>query len=577
MYLRKCNRIKDGKTHSYWALVESYRTERGPRQRIVSWLGELDESGRLGVRQAAEGREEYQKELFNNEDPDWIEVNVKGVKVGRAVDFGGPWLGKHLLSLLGLDKLFEKHTERGREEIAWSAMIELLILCRFCEPSSELHIAEHFFEHTALGDILGISAGKVNNDRLYRALDKLLPHKDKLEKHLKERIGSLFGIAYDLFLYDVTSTYFEGKAQGIPLAKHGYSRDRRKDCKQVCIGLVVTRCGFPLGYELFAGNRTDSTTVDEIVSKMEAKYGKAERVWVMDRGMANEDNFELLRSEGRKYIVGAKRAELKKYTKELLSDDWKSVRDGVEAKIVDTPDGKETFILCRSAERRERDNAIFEQFVGRVEAGLNEISESCKKRNYTVNVIERRIGRLLQKNSRAAAVFEIQVIQNDGKTLIQWIQKRNHLDWHSLASGCYLLRSNIKDWSEEELWRAYVQLTEAESAFRIHKSDLSIRPIWHQKEKRVCAHILVCFLAFVLWKALAALCQQAGLGNEPRKVIYELSKIKLVEVILPTRKNINIKLNCVSTPTEHQKILLHKLKLQLPKRLQKNSFVVTTF
>lgn len=577
MYLRKCNRRKDGKTHSYWALVESYRTERGPRQRIVSWLGELDESGRLGIKQAAEGRGEYQRELFNAAEPEWVEVNVNEVRVGRAVDFGGPWLGKQLISLLGLDKLFEKYTERGREEIAWTSLMELLILSRFCEPSSELHIAEHFFEHTALGDILGIPQSKVNDDRLYRALDRLLPHKDELEKHLKERIGSLFNVTYDLFLYDVTSTYFEGNAQGIPLAQHGYSRDHRKDRKQVCIGLVVTRCGFPLGYELFAGNRSDSTTVDEIVAKMETKYGKAERVWVMDRGMANEHNFDILRSEGRKYIVGAKRAELKRYTKELLSDDWKKVRAGVEAKVVDTPDGKETFILCRSADRKQRDDAIFEQFVSRIDSGLQEILESCKKRNYSVNVIERRIGRLLQKNSRAAAIFEIQVTQNDGKTVIQWLKKPNHLDWHTLSSGCYILRSNIRDWSEEELWKAYVQLTEAESAFRIHKSDLSIRPIWHRKEDRVSAHILVCFLAFVLWKTLAALCKKAGLGDEPRKVLYELSQIKLVEVILPTRKNINLKLRCVSTPTEHQKILLQKLNLKTPKRLQKNSLVVTTF
>jgi len=287
MYIRKTSRFKDGKHHHYWALVESYRTERGPRQRVVAWLGEMDKGGRLGVERAAEGVPGYQQNLFEEIEPEWVEINVKGVRVEKVRDFGGPWLGFELMRYLGLDRFFLEHVSLGREEVGWASMAEVLVLCRLCHPSSELHIAEHFYEQTALADLLGIPSDKINEDRLYRALDQILPHKEALEKYLKETVGSLFKLDYDLFLYDVTSVYFEGEEKLNPLAQRGYSRDHRGDCKQICIGLVVTRDGFPLGYEIFAGNRTDVTTVEEMVEVMEGRYGRANRIWVMDRGMAS--------------------------------------------------------------------------------------------------------------------------------------------------------------------------------------------------------------------------------------------------------------------------------------------------
>lgn len=277
MYLRKTARFKDGKWHHYWALVESYRTERGPRQRVVAWLGEMDKAGRLGVERVVEGDCGIQQNLFEERvEPEWVEINVNGVRVENVRDFGGPWLGLELMHYLGLDRFLLEHVVQGREEIPWAIMAEVLVLCRLCHPSSELHIAEHFYEQTALSDLLGISPEKINEDRLYRALDEVLPQKEALEKYLKETIGSLFRLDYDLFLYDVTSTYVEGEARFNPLAQRGYSRDHRGDCKQICIGLVVTRDGFPLGYEIFAGNRTDVTTVEEMVETMEGRYGKAD-------------------------------------------------------------------------------------------------------------------------------------------------------------------------------------------------------------------------------------------------------------------------------------------------------------
>jgi transposase len=327
-----------------------------------------------------------------------------------------------------------------------------------------------------------------------------------------------------------------------------------------------------LGYEIFAGNRTDVTTVEEIVEVMESRYGKANRIWVMDRGMGSQENFEFLMKEGRRYILGTQRGQLKQYESELLKTDWQEVQSGLEVKRADSPDGKEVYILCRSRERAEKEKAIHDRFEQRIEEALKQMVRSCEKRRYRVGVMERRIGKLLGRNSRAAGFFEVRVEKGlKGEAKVVWTKREEWRDWAQLSEGCYMLRSNIQDWSPEELWKAYIQLTEAEEAFRIHKSDLSIRPIWHQKEERVRAHILVCFLSYVLWKTLGRLCRQAGLGYEPRKVFWELSQIKLTDVILPTRNGKEIKLRCVETPTCHQMILLQHLKLHLPRRFVKRS------
>ena len=458
MYLRKKTRIKDGKRHNYWALVESYRTERGPRQRTVAWLGELEKAGRLGVANAAKGTHSQQGNLFEKgPEPEWVEVNVKGVRVENTREFGGPWLGLELISKLCLDRFFSEHIAKGRERVPWASMALVLVICRLCRPSSELHIAEHFFEQTALADLLGISSKRINEKRLYRGLDKVLPHKEELEKHLKEKAGSLFELDYDLFLYDVTSTYFEGEAAGNSLAKRGYSRDHRGDCKQVCIGLVVTRDGFPLGYEVFSGNRSDVTTVEEIIEVMENRYGKANRIWVMDRGMASSGNFEFLNKEGRKYIVGANRGQLKQYESELLKKDWQVVQAGLAVKQVESPDGQEAFILCRSRDRAKKERAMHDRFEQRIEESLIRMANGCEKRRYQVKVIERRVGKLLGKNSRAAGLFDVKVEKGlNGGAKVKWTKRDDWRNWSRLSEGCYMLRSNISDWHPEELWKAYI-------------------------------------------------------------------------------------------------------------------------
>jgi len=546
--------------------VESYRTARGPRQRVVAWLGELDEQGRLGVKQCAEpagGGE--QRNLFEKTKPEWIEVDLERVAVERSRKFGGVWLGFELLRRVGLTEFLAATLPVGREDVPWGVMAMVLVLGRLCDASSELRLAEQIYASTALDEVLGVPPEKVNEDRLYRALDRLLPHKEALEKHLKQRLGELFALDYDLLLYDITSTYFEGEAERNEQAQRGYSRDHRPDCKQVNIALVVSRGGLPLGYEVFAGNRNDSTTLEEMVEHVEKLHGKANRIWVMDRGMVSEDNIAFLRKGQRRYIVGTPKGQLRRFESELREEDWKQVREGLEVRLCPAPEEGEVFILCRSSERRAKEQAMHERFAKRIEEGLEKIATGCRKRKQKVGVVERRIGRLLGRNTRAAGLFEITVEEDgEGAAQLRWSKLERWREWARLSEGCYLLRSNVIDWTPEELWRAYIQLTEAEAAFRIQKSDLRIRPVWHQREDRVQAHILVCFLAYVLWKSLGQMCRQAGLGDEPRRVFAEIANITQVDVILPTRNGITIRKRCVSKPTEHQAILLQRLGLKLP-------------
>jgi transposase len=571
MYLRRCYRAKDGKRHAYWALVKSVRTARGPRQEVVAYLGEMDEAGRLGIKEAvSDGVGERCGELFGWPPVEWVQVNVEGMRVENGRAFGGPWLGLEILRKLELVELLERLIPSGREEVPWPMMALVLVLGRLCDPASELHIAEHFYQHSAIADLLGVPAEKVNDDRLYRALDALLPYKEELEKHLKERLGELFALEYDLLLYDVTSTYFEGQALANGKAKRGYSRDSRPDCKQVCIGLVVSRSGMPLGYQVFAGNRADVTTLQEIVTTMEQRYGKAQRIWVTDRGMISQANMEFLKEGGRRYIVGTPKGMLKRFERELLQEDWSSVREGLEVKLCPGPDGAETFILCRSADRRAKEHAMHERFEQRIEEGLARIQASCLKQHHDALVIARRVGRLLGQNTRAAGLFKVDVTSDaQGAAQVTWSKQETWRSWAQLSEGCYLLRSNVTDWTAQELWRAYMQLAEgAEGAFRIHKSDLKLRPIWHQKESRVEAHILVCFLAYVIWKTLGQMCRGAGLGDEPRKDFEELRGIQVVDVIMPTSRRVDLRRRCVLRPTSHQAILLERLRLHLPDRLE---------
>jgi transposase len=576
MYLRHTIRKKDGKVHRYWCLVRSIRVGRRVIQQTVAHLGELDEHGRVEARALARrliGAPEQAQLFEDGSEHMTVPVRLKGIRIERSRRFGDVYLALALWRGTGLEELCERLLPAGKERISWAKMAVILVAARLCEPSSELHIAEDWYRHTALSDLLQLEDEQVNKDRLYRTLDHLILHKEALEAHLSRRCGELFAVQNEVLLYDVTSTYFEGQAEANPLARRGYSRDHRSDCKQVCIALVVTFDGFPLGYEVFAGNTHDSRTLQTIVATMEARHGMLGRVWISDRGMASADNLAWLRSTGRRYIIGAPKSELKKFSSALAAaDGWRTVHEGVEVKLTRHPETEETVILCRSADRRDKERAMHDKFSLRIEEALQRLAARLARAKKPVDpaVVNRQIGRILQQNQRAAARFAI-TLEPDGCPAgfrLDVIYNDAFDDWAAISEGAYLLRSNICDWSDQQLWKAYIQLTQAEAAFRIQKDQLNLRPIWHQREDRVQAHILVCFLAFVLWKSLEMWQSRAGLGNSPRTVLEELARIQSNDVVLPTASHGQIRLRCVTQPDAAQAALLDRLGVVLPKRMR---------
>jgi transposase len=576
MYLRHTIRKKDGKVHRYWRLVRSVRVGRRVIQQTVAHLGELDEHGRIEARALARrlvGAPEQAQLFEDGSDHLTVPVRLKGIRVERSRQFGDVYLALALWRGMGLEELCERLLPAGKERIAWAKMAAVLVAARFCEPSSELHIAEDWYRRTALADLLQLEDADVNKDRLYRGLDHLLMHKSALEAHLSQRCGELFAVQNEVLLYDVTSTYFEGQAAANPQAQRGYSRDHRPDCKQVCIALVVTFDGFPLGYEVFAGNTHDSQTLQTIVATMEARHGMLGRVWITDRGMASADNLAWLRQTGRRYIIGAPKSELKKFGSALAAaDGWRTVQEGVEVKLARHPETGETVILCRSADRRSKERAMHDKFSRRIEAALERLAARIarSKKRLDPAQVNRQIGRILQQNQRAAARFAVE-LEPDGCPAgfrLRVAYNAAFDDWAALSEGAYLLRSNISDWSDQQLWKAYIQLTQAEAAFRIQKDQLNVRPIWHQRAERVQAHILVCFLAFVLWKSLEMWQQRAGLGNSPRTVLEELARIQSHDVVLPTVTHGQIRLRCITQPDAAQAALLDRLGIFLPKRMR---------
>ena len=581
MYLRHTTIRKDGKTHRYWRLVESVRMGKRVVQRTVAQLGEITEARRRQAKEFAKkavGNPE-QLNLFDDGIRDVVvPVKLKGVKIERSRQFGDVYLAMLLWRALKLDEFFGEEMERCEKGASFGKTAAVLACARICEPSSELHIAEDWYRRTALPDILQMSEESVNKDRLYRGLDVLLKNKDLLEAHLRKRFGELFESSNDILLYDMTSTYFEGEAEGNVKAKRGYSRDHRPDRKQVCVAVVVTFDGHPLGYEVFPGNTHDSKTVREIVEAMERRHGAIGRVWVMDRGMASEDNIAWLKSTGRRYIIGTPKAMLKRYERELVERiGWENIRDGVEVKLCNDPDNHdELFVLCRSRDRATKEKAMHDKFSERIQRALERLRqriENARKR-LSKDTINRQIGRILQQNQRAAARFQIDLVDDESPAGFHIEIRINEKfdEWAEISEGTYILRTNVTDWTHDRLWKTYIQLTQAEAAFRIQKSELSIRPIWHHGADRVDAHILVCFLAFAMWKVLETWQSKSGLGNSPRTIIEEMARIQSHDIVLPTSMGCDIRLRCIATPDAAQCAILDRLGLTIPKRMRNPDF-----
>jgi transposase len=595
MFLRPNRRSKDGKDHTYWSLVETVRTPEGPRQRTLCYLGELNSSAQARwlktIEVFNEQGEAQQLKLFPShveppaDDPQVARVLLNKVRLERTRQFGACWLGLELWRRLELDRFFEEAVDKQEADVPWSRVAAMLAINRLCAPGSELAIEERWYPSTALDDLLGIGEGKINDTRLYRCLDQILPHKTKLERHLKQRYGELFGAEFDVLLYDLTSTYVEGAAEKNPMMRRGYSRDHRPDCEQMVIALIVNSEGFPFSYETFDGNRADVSTMETILRMVERKYGKARRIWVFDRGIVSEENLAAIGKRGGQYLVGTPRSQMKQFEQELLKDDWIQVRPEVEVKKVAIPQGEETYILCRTQGRQEKEKAIRSRFSSRMEDALQRLARTIETgRLKDRNKMERRLGRIQATHPQVNDLYEVAVRETPQGVRLHGAIKEDRKVWRGLREGAYLLRTNLQAGTAEELWSHYMRLTEAEASFRALKSELSIRPLFHQKEPRVKAHVMVAFLGYALWVTLkhllkrrAAIIPQptrSGVNNaqplSALKALALLSTLQSADIILPTTDGQEIRLRRITEPTAEQKSLLQQLGLSLPERFELN-------
>jgi transposase len=592
MFLRPHQRKKDGKQHTYWSLVETVRTPDGPRHRTLCYLGELNSSAQSQwlktVEVFNEQGEAQQLKLFPShvespaDDPQVARVLVNRVRLERTRQFGSCFLGWELWKRLELDRFFAQAVDDDAADVPWSRVAAVLAINRLCAPGSELAIEERWYPSTALDDLLEIEEGKINDTRLYRCLDRILPHKTKLEQHLKQRYGELFGAEFDVLLYDLTSTYVEGAAEKNPMVRRGYSRDHRPDCEQLVIALIVNSEGFPFSYETFDGNRSDVTTMETILRMVERKYGKARRIWVFDRGIVSEENLAAIRKRGGQYLVGTPRSKMKQFEAELLKDDWTQVRPEVAVKQVAIAPGEETYILCRTAGRQEKEKAIRKRFSTRMEEALQRLQKTIATgRLKDRNKMERRLGKIQARHPQVNDLIEVTLRDTPQGIRLEWEMKAERKAWRELREGAYLLRTNVQADSAEQLWSQYMQLTEAEASFRALKSELSIRPLFHQKEPRVKAHVMVAFLGYALWVTLKHLLKRrpaivpqpsvSGVDNaqplSPMKALALLSTLQSADIVLPTTDGQEIRLRRITEPSAEQNSLLHQLALTLPQHL----------
>jgi len=595
MFLRPNHRGKDGKKHTYWSLVETVRTADGPRQKTLCYLGELNSSAEARwlttVEVFNQQGEAQQLKLFPShvtsptDDPQVARVLLNKVRLERTRQFGACFLGLELWKRLELDGFFEQAVDDEPAEVPWSRVAALLAINRLCAPGSELAIEQRWFPSTALDDLLQIEEGKINDTRLYRCLDRILPHKTKLERHLKNRYGELFGAEFDVLLYDLTSTYVEGAAEKNPMIRRGYSRDHRPDCEQLVIALIVNQDGFPFSYETFNGNRSDVSTMETILRMVERKYGKARRIWVFDRGIVSEENLAAIRKRGGQYLTGTPRSQMKQFEAELLKEDWTQVRAEVEVKKVAIPQGEETYILCRTSGRKEKEKAIRNRFSNSMETALKGLEKTIVTgRLKDRNKMERRLGKIQARHPQVNDLYDLALRDTAEGVRLFWQMKEDRKNWRESREGAYLLRTNLKTETAEELWSKYMQLTEAEASFRALKSELSIRPLFHQLEPRVKAHVMVAFLGYALWVTLKHLLKRrpaivpnpsaSGVENAqpmtPMKVIALLSTLQSADIVLPTTDGREIRLRRITEPTAEQNSLLRPLGISLPDHLQFN-------
>lgn len=594
MYLRCHSRKKNGKRHRYWSVVESRRVagagRRGTRghgggrvvQRQVLYLGEINDSQEAAWRKTVsvfdEQKQAYEQHaLFPSDraipadEVNALSVMLSELRLVRPRSFGDCWLGCVLWDELDLTAFWDARLGCERGGVPWRKVLQVLTINRLCEPGSEFAVHRRWFDRSALDELLGTDFAVAAKDRLYRCLDRLLPHKEELCRHLTRRWKTLFDASFDVLLYDLTSTYFEGLCEQIPKARHGYSRDGRPDCRQVVIALVVTTDGLPLAYEVLAGNTIDCTTLRAFLDKIETMYGQARRVWVMDRGVPTHETLQRMRDDGVAYLVGTPKRLLSQMEKDLIDKAWQRVHDGVQVKLLEQD--RELYILARSADRQKKEQAIRRRKLKTLVHGLNRL----KRRPITRDNLLKKIAVLQKEAGGVARFIKIREPAPDEPVTRQtFICTFDRAAWQSALArdGCYLLRAHLpeKDFppglerQAPVLWGWYMQLVQVEEAFKTLKGDLALRPIHHQIEKRVEAHVFVAFLGYCLTVTLRMKLRTAAPGLTPRAVLASLSAIQMVDVHIPTTDGRVLILPRYTEPQAEQAMVLQKLNLTLPRQ-----------
>ena len=573
MFLRCNQRIKDGKTHHYWSVVENRRLGDGRVvQRQVLYLGEINDSQREVWRRTIEVIDEgtrRQVALFPEADAgrrrDVIGIRLSELQLRRPRQWGACWMAGVLWQQLKLDAFWAARLPASRKGTPWQQVLQTLVAYRLIDPGSEWRLHRQWFDVSAMADLLGGDFTLAQKNTLYRCLDKLVAHKDALFKFLCERWGELFGAKFDVLLYDLTSTYFETdtlREEG-DKRQYGYSRDKRFDCRQVVIGLIVTPEGFPLSYEVLAGNTADSTTLSDFLNRIEQRYGHANRIWVMDRGVPTEESLAQMRAIGASYLVGTPKGRLTRMEQAFLSQPWVRVRDGITVKRLDQDE--DTYVLAQSDKRIDKERAMRRRRLKRYVARLKQL----QGQKLTRDELLKKVGAAEHDAGRAARLIELTLPgKNDAVTpqTFRFTLNQEKLRRVRRREGRYLLRTNLAGHDPDQLWTFYVQLTEVEQAFKELKNDLAVRPIYHQLESRIEAHIFVAFLAYCLQVTLKAQLRRLATGLTPREVLDKFKTMQMVDVHVPTADGRELVLSRYTQPEPEHRMLLQRLQLRLPEQ-----------
>jgi len=573
MFLRFTTRKKNGKEHRYYSLVENRRVSSGRVvQRPVLYLGEINDSQREAWRKTIDIFEEGEARprtvaLFPEDrigpvaDADIVRIRLRQLSLHRPRQWGACWLASQLWGQLQLDRFWAERLPPNRKGTRWDWVLQILVFYRLIEPGSEWRLYRHWFEHSALADLLGVDLELADIHKLYECHDRLLQHKRALFSHLAGRWKDLFNARFEVLLYDLTSTYFESDPpfpEG-DKRRYGYSRDKRFDCVQVVIALVVTPEGFPLAYEVMAGNTSDKTTLREFLNKIEQQYGKADRIWVMDRGIPTEEVLAEMRAADPPihYLVGTPRGRLGKYEAKLLDLPWQAVREGVSVKLL--AEDNELYVLAQSQDRVNKERAMRRRQLKGLCQRLKQLQPMKLKRDELL----KKLGAALHEYPTAARLVETAVTPRAAE--LSFNLRKDKLREARKREGRYLLRSNLMAGrSPEELWHFYIQLTQVEAAFKDLKDDLNLRPIHHQLEQRIEAHIFVAFLAYCLHVTLRRRLRDLAPGLTARAVLEKFAALQMLEVHLPTTDGRTVVMNRYTQPESDVQLLLQRLKLELP-------------